>query len=812
MLLDEIEATTDRRLRVDKLLRMAVIYEQRLDDAGSACVALQAALHEDPGRSDTRAKLERTATAAGAWKQVLAGLTDSAVDLERSDLDAARKMWLHVGGWQRDRDARRAAYRRALALFQDDTQALTVLAGLHESPEQWELAALAAAALTDIYLREQRWDEIEPLIAPLIRSSGERDGEQLATLHNRLGHARVRLGTRHGALASFGSALTCMAGHRDSLRQVLDLSTDVGDWYGVATSLRALADGASDDDHLDLLDELAGVWSQRLGRPEMALEVCREVLAQRPSDRRALRKTLDLQMELQLWEDSLDVLDQLTQLELNPLRRGKYLEMGGAICCEQLDAPRHSVDYFESALDCYFVEGSGVADPDSVVSLKPFEQIDAIHTHAGDTEAREASYLRMIDRFPPDDPNLPRVLDTLGDVYRTCLDEPAKAVGAYEAAAELEPACRERQLLLAELNLSVGPESADKAIEQRRVILADDPRNTTSLQALRELYIDTSRYDRAWCVCAVLSYLDRATAEERRYYSTYKSPGIVKSTTPLAEHTLDRIRHAAEDARVSAVFEAIAHDVALMHARPHKDYGLNRKKRRETDVDQLALVRVLDLVGKVIGVSVPDLYLQPEEPGELLVANTCDRRCHTPSLVARGDALRGRRGGELAYIAGHSLTLLRDEYLIKLALPAGAELRTVYQAALALAGAGSVVPEAEAAVEAMRVRLDDALAPHAHQRLADAVASAGSGVCTLDPIAWSNAAELTAQRVGFVLAGDVGTAARAITRDATLNRGTALAAKIEQLLRYAISEEYFAVRAELGTTIARVAAHAPSAG
>lgn len=498
------------------------------------------------------------------------------------------------------------------------------------------------------------------------------------------------------------------------------------------------------------------------------------------------------------WEEALEALDELAGRERSPGQRGEYLERAGAICRDRLDARRHAIDYFERALDCYFADGETPDAARRLAQLRPFEALDALHAEVGDGAAREACYLRMVDRLADDDPLRPRLLDALGELYRRCLHEPAKAVAAFEAAAVFDPACRERRSLLAKLHLEVGTSSAERAMQHHRVILADEPRNPASLRALRALYTETARYDEAWCVCAAMSYLGCASIEEQRYYATYRAPGLVKAGAQLAGATWAHVRHPDEDPRVGAIFAAIARDVARLTARPHRLFGLARKRRRDTDGDQLALTRVLDYVARSLGVALPDLYLQPDEPGELLLANACDRRWHAPSLVARGDALRGRSSRELAFMAGRSLTMLREDHLILLAAPKRDEWVPLFAAALELAGVAT-------APGVLRHRLAQRLPDEARMRLIDAIVRAGDDVAALDPVAWGDAAELTAQRAGFVLSGDLATAAQAITGDAVAEPGTRPGAWLDALLRYAISDEYFAVRRALGTTIDEVA-------
>lgn len=507
-----------------------------------------------------------------------------------------------------------------------------------------------------------------------------------------------------------------------------------------------------------------------------------------------MRAELDRLLSARAWDAAVDVLDELTRLEPDPSARGALVERAGTLCRDHLAAIDRAVDYFERALDCYFADGERPDAERRLAQLRPLHALDAIHAEAGDARAREACYLRMIDRLPPDEPLLPRVLDALGELYRSCLRQPAKAIAAFEAAARLEPGRRERRALLAELHLAAGPSSVDRAIRHHRTILADDPRDAASLRALRALYTEAGEYDKAWCVCAAMAYLGCASDEEQRYYETYQATGALRGVAPLDGRSWSLVRHRDQDPRVGEILATVAREVAWLTARPHRHFGLVRKRRRDTNGDQLALTRVLEDVARTLGVALPDLYLQPDEPGELLLANTCERRWCVPSLVARADALRGRRGRELGFIAGRALTLLRDEQVIRLAAPTADELRGIFAAALALAGEG-------AASSPLATRLAQRLSIEARVRLVDAVARAGHAPHEIDPAAWRAGAELTAERMGFVFCGDVGVAARTRVRGAPATPGTALGRRIDELLRYAVSEDYFALRAHLGVAI-----------
>ena len=63
---------------------------------------------------------------------------------------------------------------------------------------------------------------------------------------------------------------------------------------------------------------------------------------------------------------------------------------------------------------------------------------------------------------------------------------------------------------------------------------------------------------------------------------------------------------------------------------------------------------------------------------------------------------------------------------------------------------------------------------------------------------WRSAADLTANRVGFILCNDLETAARMIATETAAMSTLPAKERLRDLLAYAVSEPYFAVRRHLG--------------
>jgi hypothetical protein len=346
-----------------------------------------------------------------------------------------------------------------------------------------------------------------------------------------------------------------------------------------------------------------------------------------------------------------------------------------------------------------------------------------------------------------------------------------------------------------ELEIAAGAD-LEEIVARARAALADDPRHAPAYRALRTALTRQGRHDPAWCVCAAMSYLGCASESERLYHETYRPPPVGQGGERLTRPLWERIAHPALDPRVGVVTRAIGLDLALVRARPMRRHGLKAKDRRDTSNDQLALSRALERAAAMLEVALPDLYLEPDEAGELSLENLVHRGRLSPSLVARGGVLRGRSPIELACIAGRTLALLRSDLFLLFALPGEAELRATWEALIGLARP----PGPEATADPGRATLERALPTRARAELALAVSGSGLGFGGLDIAAWRAGALITAQRVGLVLCGDPAVAAGALSGQASPGAGAG-SPSVGELLRYAVSEDYFAVRRQLDRTI-----------
>ena len=226
--------------------------------------------------------------------------------------------------------------------------------------------------------------------------------------------------------------------------------------------------------------------------------------------------------------------------------------------------------------------------------------------------------------------------------------------------------------------------------------------------------------------------------------------------------------------------------------------------------DPSVICRALAYAVEVLGLPVPDVYLVPESPGELDVANI--RRtipgvpALTPALVIGAKLLATTADLELAFVVGRALAAMRPDHVLRSAsfVPTLAELAILAQAAVHICDRERPLPAEDAQQVAQYAAfLDRTLPPQLVEQLSATVRRSRigrdneGGVTSIDFARWARGACLTTIRAGFLLAGDLETAVR-------LGQPVAAAAGVDptdvtrDLAAWSVSQGYFELRAQLG--------------
>lgn len=867
------QLTEDPRKQVELYWRMGRIQYGQLGDADAAESNLLRALAIDSAHVPTMEALTKQYSDRGDWLKAAQmmvraeSVTPVVIDKVRLLFEAARiyEDRLHQN------DAAKQLYAAVIALDPEHVDAGRPLAELYFDAKQWtELSPVVdmlcrkvgqlhadPRELNELYYRAARtadelgdfqkalnyykaaYDIDSTYLPTLIgradllfkmadyESAGKiyqtilvqhRDGQDEAAvvrIYNRLGMVRQALGERKKALNMFEKALEINPTHRETLQSVIDLQQQQGDWEAVIHGKRGLIATSQPREKTQLLDEIAGIYRDKLQNPQKSTAAYLEALEVAPEDHQLLQKVLDLYTETKQWKKAVETIERFIALESDTVRRGAYYHAAATVCRDELKSLDDAVDYYNKALDSFFANPERLPEAMIPRALKSFEAIEKVLTTKRDWKGQERAYRDMIKRLPKQgSPMFHRaqvgLFDGLGEIYRSRLKHYQSATQAYEIAQQLDPKNElrpdgtDRAEILAELYLVAGPDYIDKAIDQHMRMLRNVPFKYDSYKALRRIYMDAHQYDKTWCICNTLAFLKQADPDELQFYEQYKPRSLVKAKNAMTAETWSKLVHPDENRYISAIFGATWQGVAAMKAFPHKEFGIKRKDRRQLSGDPLMFSKLFHYVTQVMQVQPPEVFIvEDNKQVDIQLANAMEKTELCPSFVVRPQLLQGKSDREIAFLSARKLTFMRPEYYLKMLLPTNTELKVVVLSAIVMLQPRFPIPsDMTRLVQEYLPEMQKRMPPQVLEQLAAVVNRFVQAAPEINLAKWGHAVDATSHRAGFVICGDLEVAARVISSEPVTVGGPQVKDKIKELVLYSISEEFFTVRAQMGLTIA----------
>jgi hypothetical protein len=389
------------------------------------------------------------------------------------------------------------------------------------------------------------------------------------------------------------------------------------------------------------------------------------------------------------------------------------------------------------------------------------------------------------------------------------------AIASFEKAALLDPDRLPAREALVALYGS-APEHAEAAAETHRRLLAADVTRIDSLRALAAGFSRRGLIDRARCCYEVLALLGATTGEENAYLQSHPAPDL-KPDDPYAgsldEH--DRKRHLAPaEATIMAEIFSSLWDGApglVGIGQPLEDFGVSAQDKI-SPMSDLDLGKIYGQVAKALGNKKTALYLRPRGADGRSGGEDVALVVHAPPALVVGNRLaEGASAAEVRFEIARGLELSRPEYI----LAAGIKPKQFTQLF------GNVL-KAFHPRHARRRAADGGLDPAGElkknvpykvaKRLVELFQE--QGTTSWSSVRWRTVVQYNGNRAGLLLCGDLRTAARLVLGEGATNERSAselraLATTHEalgELLRFAISEDYFLLREKLGTAIASAAA------
>lgn len=640
------------------------------------------------------------------------------------------------------------------------------------------------------------FDHGDPKIAlqinlALIEKFGEKFvGAERAEISFRLGESARKLQDYERAEIALEEAADLDPNHTRALDALAKVHEAREAWAEViAAKKRRLDLATADEDRIKLMVECGDILAQKLKDRTGAARQYVAALDERPDDRGILLKLMQLYSEGENWAKLIDVLLRLAEFNPDPKAKGKYL-MTAAVVQE-----RHIKDLNEAAA---LYEKVVETDP---TNDKALDEAVRIRKDQGDhTSSERLLKLRLESAKKANDkPAQLAAFDALGDLYHRHLSMVDEAIEAYEGAQSLDPEGRDRNELLGNIYASDPSRFLDKAVRAQTAILKRNPYRAESFKLLRKLYTQSKRADAAWCMCQALANLNLAEPDEERFFKRHKAETAAPAQAVLtAEDWNQFVRHPDRDALLTAIFATIEPAIVASRGVTLESEGYHPSYAVDITQDEYPMSQTLYYACGVLGMEVPTVFHNPNLEAGLAYVHANPRAL----VLGRAALEHGDVPPQaLAFIAAQKLAYLRPGMYVRQLVSTGTGLKAwLFGAIKSISPNFPVSAELEGPVQQAMAALKG-LHPTAKEQLASHVARLLQGGTAIDLKKWIASCDLTSDRAGLVLAHDLEVALAIIKASEDSSVSVPSKERAKELVLFATSEDYFAIRDKLGVAI-----------
>ena len=373
----------------------------------------------------------------------------------------------------------------------------------------------------------------------------------------------------------------------------------------------------------------------------------------------------------------------------------------------------------------------------------------------------------------------------LAGLYRNELDDLESTRIAYASAARLQPENAAIQAALADIESGTLDRFHERA-QELRVRFRRDPSSPEPVASLFEQAMAASRFDVAFMTASALVAMSAAPISAQEMYQRYRPRFVVRAQQRFDDELWDEVRHPEDSAPIGHLF-ALLEPVVGRAAPVHLADTEVSEGTRLDDVDlPAAFVRVRAYAAHMLGVSVPPVYARPDFGHQIHVAAVSP-----PVLLVGDEALAAPERSELSFRLGRAMSYLRPGRTL-----AGSHqarfLKQILLAAFSATHHGGS-EDLEQTVVDLRNAIVGLSADDLGEvgRLLEYLRSENR---TINLSRWTRAMARTADRVGFVLSGDLPAAAR-------FARESGDSDALTDLIDFAISPSCSKLRTQMGLSV-----------
>jgi tetratricopeptide (TPR) repeat protein len=610
------------------------------------------------------------------------------------------------------------------------------------------------------------------------------EADEKAETMLRFGEARLKAGDPDGAISPLNEASDLAPDSPEPILLLCKVYEAKKDFEEVVRLKTRRLDVVGGDERSALLLEIGEILASQLNDRTRAAKSYVAALDERPDDRKILTKLMQLYSEEKDWGKLVEVVVKLASKVDDKKQKAKYLHTAAIVTARQIGDLDKAVQLYDQVLEL---------DPTLDKALA--EAIE-IHGDKNDHEGVERLLKVELERATDsgDNAKMLATFEKLGVLYKDKLGWTGEAIDAYEAAQTLEPDNDVRNELLATLYASDPAQYLDKAVSAQTPILRRHPYKPDAYRLLRKLYTESKRADAAFCLCQALFCMNFAEPDEERFFRRMRSETAAAAQDRFSDEDWSAsIMHTDADPLLTAIFTIIEPAVLKKNGQALEALGYQQAYALDLSRHPYPMSQTLFYASGVLGMEPPLTFQNPNDGSGVSFLHA-----HTPAIVLGAAALATELPTQAAaFIAARHLTYYRPGLYLRHLVPTGTGLRAWLFAAIKLiTPAFPVAKELEGQVKENMSVIEPMIVGPMRDQLASVVTKllqAGA----IDLKKWVAAVDLSADRVGFIIANDLELANEMIKAADEASSAVAQKERLKELLLFAVSEEYFALRQKL---------------
>lgn len=610
-----------------------------------------------------------------------------------------------------------------------------------------------------------------------------------ASIYACIAEVKRAQGKAREAETNYEKALTVNPKHMRSIDGLIRIATKAKEWDRLVLARRKRVEALDDaDDKAAELCIIADIEERRLKDIDKALATLEAAAQLRGDDIGILLKLRDFYTLTKQWAKLVHNLDELVRISTQPRHRGNFRFAQADVVLGRLREEPRGLAFLEMALD---------EDPQCDRALSA---LVAVRTRREEWLELAAIYERLIDRYAGlgDRDRAWEVCRKLGILRRDRLLDGPGALEAMAGAVQLRPDDAETRAALAELYAAKGERA--KAARELENAATYAPLRAQTYRRLYELHQRAQRPDCAWLAATCLEELGASDVAQELVIEQFRPEGPIRPTTGVnAKWWNELVSAEGGDVLVDEIMATIGEPAIALRIEELEAKGklpaLDPAKKLEKG-STASVARTFVWAARALGISLPDLYTLNEVPSGIAAVPAATRATALGPHVTSGRTVQ-----ELAFLAGRHLTYYRPEHYPLIFFPTLADLSSLVLNALRLVIPGISVPPPSEGGSKVNAELGAKLSADQKKRLSEIVARLDARGGKLDLFSWIRSVELTAQRAGLLLAGDLRVAMRLLKEETRTIAELTADDKRGDLLAYCASDRYAQLRERMGVAI-----------